>query len=83
MQSLPISHLFIESNPPYEAVRQLFSPPSAGGDKGEGETHKLRNIHHLFHPHLYPPLEGMPSPIKGEGFLGLSDRLKEGISNAG
>ena len=45
----------------------------------EGETHKLRNIRHLFHPHLYPPLEGLPSPIKGEGFLGLSDSLQGGI----
>ena len=27
------------------------------------------NVHRLFHPHLYPPLEGLPSPIEGEGFM--------------
>jgi len=42
---------------------KLVSPPLVGGDKGEGETRTLRDID-LFPP---PPL---PSPIKGEGFLG-------------
>jgi hypothetical protein len=29
-------------NLPSEAVRELVSPPLAGGDKGEGATRKLR-----------------------------------------
>ena len=60
----------------YERSTRADSPPLVGGDNGVGETRKLENIHHLFHPHLYPPLEGMPSPIKGEGSLGLWDRLE-------
>jgi hypothetical protein len=39
------------------------------GLRGGGKK-KLKNIQHLFHPHLYPPLEGLPSPIKGEGLPG-------------
>jgi len=60
-----------------EPVQQLISPPLVGGDKGEGETMKLKNMLHLLLllPHLYPPLEGLPSPIEGEGSLMLSDKL--------
>ena len=50
-----------------------------GGDKGKGETINLWYIGHLFHPHLYPALAGLPSPIKGEGYLKLPDRLDGGI----
>jgi hypothetical protein len=42
-------------NPPSEPVRQLLSPPLAGGDKGEGEMRNLRNIRILLHPHPRPP----------------------------
>ena len=49
------------ANPLCEAVRQLLSPPLAGGDKGEGETKSSNNMMHLFHPHPDPP------PSRGRG----------------
>ena len=62
-----------------EAVLQPASPPLAGGDKGEGETKKLKNFHPLSHPHLYSGGQALP-PIKGEGSLGLSDNLEASLS---
>ena len=40
---------------------------------------ELMYVQRLFHPHLYPPLEGLPSPIKGEGVMGLSDSLEKNV----
>jgi hypothetical protein len=38
-----------------DPVQHLISPPLVGGDKGEGETMKLKNMLHLLHPHPRPP----------------------------
>jgi len=51
-----------EAKPVQEHVQQPVSPPLAGGDKGEGETRKLRDIRTHSHPHPCPP------PSRGRGF---------------
>ena len=58
-------------NPPLSPVRELLSPPLAGGVKGEGENKWLKYL--LFqHPHLYPPpsrgrnLEVVGQPLRGD-----------------
>jgi hypothetical protein len=42
--SLPLPCLPSPRNPSSEAVRQLLSPPLAGGDNGEGEIGNISNI---------------------------------------
>jgi hypothetical protein len=38
-----------------KSLSDNYFPLLAGGDKGEGETERSKDIRHVFHPHPNPP----------------------------